>query len=330
MLRRYYYWPVTGLSILVVVILWLGFSGLHGTRESNFLSASFFILFIWYLVYFNYPTIHGSFKGLFRSLKIAIAKGKPTEDLQYKRHVDQTKLVEKYLGDRNSAAQIYEFLGPIRFISDHYVYRILTLVYAAGRYWYYYFASLLILLLYIFMPPSIEVTGDLLHDLLNASIFVSAQIAYTSIPRFVSTKWKDYPHYLAKAYFALIESEDEYEIRARHVIDGLEAYNLFLQRNLKIKIKDLQSLYSLLSSDSITIQCDIIGNLCLAFPHSKEGPDKLEPFRGIRNIMKVYYQKELLTGTTKKKSLQELLPLSWQKIWSLQLPLKPTFQTKRG
>jgi hypothetical protein len=207
------------------------------------------------------------------------------------------------LGVKNSAAETYEVLKPIRFISDHTIYRRLTLVYAAAF-------TLLVILLYYYAPPGNEKpAGDSLQNLLRVSILVTGLIAYTSILRFSMTKWRDYPYYLAKAYFALGEKEKDLPIRLRFLIDGLEAYNLFLQRNLKIKIRDLQTFYSKLSSEDPRVQQDIIKKLCMAFCHSKEDPDELEPFRSIRQTMEKDFKIDLVTGASTRKNLQEWLPL---------------------
>lgn len=216
--------------------------------------------------------------------------------------MEEMKLADKYLGDRASAEDIYEFLGPTRFVSDHLIYRILTLVYAAA-------VTLLVILLYYYEPLGLEKPGNTLQDLLHASIWVSGLVAYTSIPRFAALKWRDYPYYLAKAYFALGETQTELSVKLRYFVEGMEAYNLFLQRNLKLKIRDLQSIYSLLSSDKVTVQQDIIKKLCLTFHQKEQNLDELEPFRGIKDMMQIYYKKEIVTGISKRRTLQEWLPL---------------------
>jgi hypothetical protein len=136
-------------------------------------------LFIGYLVYFNYPVIR----------KITLRdwfSGKKSDD---------EKLADRHLGVKNSAAETYEVLKPIRFISDHAIYRLLTLVYAAAL-------TLLVILLYYYAPPGNEKpAGNSLKNLLHVSILVTGLIAYTSILRFSMTKWRDYHYYLEKAYF---------------------------------------------------------------------------------------------------------------------------------
>ena len=290
MRRRYFYWPISGLSFLIVITLWIILRILSGSLEADLYSYSIMVLFAGYLIYFNYPTIRVSLKDLFVSLKARLRSKKAPKEGMHDKLLEQNKLADKYLGDRNSAGHIYEFLKPMRFISDHIIYRILTLIYAAA-------VTLLVFLLYYYVPPGTETPGDtLLQDLLYASILVSALIAYSSIPRFATLKWKDYPYYLAKSYFALSETEMELAIRLRYFIQGMEAYNLFLQRNLKIKLRNLQGFYSLLSSDKLTVQQEIINNFCLTFHQEKQNHDKLEPFRGIKNMMETYYKMELVTG----------------------------------
>jgi hypothetical protein len=113
---------------------------------------------------------------------------------------------------------------------------------------------------------------------------------------------------LAKAYFSLGETQTEFSVRLRYIVDGMEAYNLFLQRNLKLKIRELQSIYSLLSSDEVTVQQNIIRKLWLAFHDKEQKLDKLEPFRGIKNMMQDY-KKEIMTGISKRRTLEEWIPL---------------------
>lgn len=303
MWRRHFYFPVSGLSVIIVIILWIGLINLHGNLENDFYGFSFFTLFAGYLIYFNYPSIQDSLKGLYLSLKDMLKHKKSGNDTKDSARLEEDRLADKYLGDRNSVEHIYEFLKHTRFISDHFVYRILTLVYAAA-------VTLLVVLLYTFSPPSPEKPADSLQELFYASILVSGLIAYTSIPRFLTTKWRDYSYYLAKAYFALSETDTEVSIKFRYLVEGMEAYNLFLQRNLKIKIKDLQSFYTLISSDKITVQDEIITSLCTAFHQDKNNHDKLEPLRSINNTMNTYYKKELTTGISKKRTLQDWLPVT--------------------
>ena len=281
MYRRFFYSPISVLPFLIVIALSIVLSVLGDDVYFYCLLG----LLVGYLFYFNYPTIQWSLRRRFMSIRGHLKDEKlPPEGRE--EHLEETRLADKYLGDRESADYIYEFLGPTRFVSDHYIYRILTLVYAAAF-------TLLVILLYYYVPPGLE-------KVLQASILVSGLVAYTSIPRFHTLKIRDYPYYLAKAYFELVETQTELSIKLRYFVEGMEAYNLFLQRDLKLKIKDLQSIYSLLSSDEVTVQQNIIRKVCLAFHQNKQNLDKLEPFREIKNMMQEYYKKEIVAGVSKK------------------------------
>jgi hypothetical protein len=129
----------------------------------------------------------------------------------------------------DSAIALCEFLKPGRFVSEHTLYRALTPVYTA--------AFFIFIVIYNYYRQS----DSFVLTLFETAAVLSAFIAYTSIPRFLATRWRDYPYYLAKAHFVLSEKETAIVIRLRRFIEGLEAYNIFLQRNLKIKIKDFQS-----------------------------------------------------------------------------------------
>jgi hypothetical protein len=274
---------------------------LSGSLKDDVYLFSLFGVFAGYFLYFNYPIIQWSIRHWLRSLRNLSGSEKSPQEEQ-KKYLDETKLADKYLDTSTSADFIYEFLGPTRFVSDHLIYRILTPVYAAAF-------TLLVILLYYYVPPGLEKPGNTLQDLLSVSIWVSGFIAYTSIARFSALKWRDYPYYLAKAYFALGETQTELSLRLRYFVDGMEAYNLFLQRNLKLKIRELQSIYSLLSSDEVTVQQNIIRKLWLAFHNKEQKLDKLEPFRGIKNMMQENYKKEIVTGVSKRRTLEEWIPL---------------------
>jgi hypothetical protein len=90
---------------------------------------------------------------------------------------------------------------------------------------------------------------------------------------------------------------------------ALEAYNLFLQRNLRLKIRDLQDIYSLLSSDEVKVQKDTVKKLYLTFHQKEQNLDKLEPYRQIKNVMQENYNIEIETGVSKRKTLEEWIPI---------------------
>lgn len=212
-----------------------------------------------------------------------------------RRKSQRKEKVDRDLGTIDSAAGLYEVLKASKFVSDHIVYRLLTPVYTG--------AFVLLLVLYY----SIEHVGAL-TTLLDTSIMVSLVVAYSSILRFSAIRWYDYQYYLAKGYLTLSESQTHNVIRLRFFIDGTEAYNLFLQRNLKIKIKELQVFYSRLSSDSFDVSLKTMKNIYHTFQDAWN-PDKLEPFRQIRTIIESLYQKSLLIGASKRRDLQDWLPL---------------------
>gem|GEM_PF-6190596 len=114
---------------------------------------------------------------------------------------------------------------------------------------------------------------------------------------------------MAKGYLTLSESQFHNVLRLRLFIDGIEAYNLFLQKNFKIKMKELQEFYSRLSSNTLDVRVKTMDNLSKTFQQDGKDSDKLEPFRQIRHTMESTYQKPLEVGLSRRRTIQDWLPL---------------------
>jgi hypothetical protein len=265
---RFYYWPVSMLPIVIVFVLTIIF-----LRANSFFEYSVFIPIAGYFIYFNYPMIYWSFRR-------KISKQAIQEDIP---------------------RGLYEFLRPKNFVSDHRVYSILTPVYVA---------TLLILIVAYFMVRSTLAVSpaDPLHGFLNAAMAVAFSIVYTSGLRFFLTRNKGYPYFLANAHLVLSKEATNDVIQVSSFINGLEAYNVFLQRNLKIKIKNIQSFYSTLASDGLKEQHMIMNNVGQAF-HEEGNIYQLEPLRKIKKSMETAYKEDLLTGSGIKRNLQDWLSL---------------------
>jgi hypothetical protein len=201
----------------------------------NFFPVSILLLLIGYLLYFNTPTLIASIR---------------------RKKSSQTIWGVSDLG----AQEIYEFLRPAKFVSDHIVYSILTPHYAIAF-------AILIGTYYLFYGLSIHpgTASEFLQNLLVSGMAVTFAIAYSSIPRFFATRWKDYPYFLAKSYLALSERNTNSITLLHGFIEGIEAYNTFLQRNFKIKIEGLQNFYSLLVGDEMKEQQEIVEKINRTF-----------------------------------------------------------------
>lgn len=268
--RRLFYWPAYLPPILTVFFLWY-------ILDKRIVSDnSYYFIWIWSAIGVGYA-YYFSKKMTLKSVRT----GRAWHELSI-------------------SASLYGSLKPSEFVSDHIIFSILTPVSTAS------FITFLVILSSFGWPVSTEKPEHSLLTFLEAALIVSGIIAYTSSLRFFVTKSKNYPYYLAMAYFALVEVETIMVIRMQRFIAGLEAYNAFLQRNLKIKIKDPQSFYSLLSSDTVEAQQVIMGKVCQSFHQDLRDIDALRPFRDIKYVMETLYRRDLVTGPGTEKKIEWL------------------------
>ena len=155
-----------------------------------------------------------------------------------------------------------------------------------------------------------EQTQDIIKKILEAGIILSFIITYSSIGRFSATKWKEYPYFVAKAYLALIDQATNNAVRLRGFVDGLDQYNLFLERNFKIKINNLRGFCSFMASDEPASRQDIMKKIYECFYQKPEMNDELAPLRELRILMETVYKKDLLVGSYTTRKIQDWLPVA--------------------
>jgi hypothetical protein len=277
--RRLFYWPVSYIPALIVLFSWILLIGFSEAAAADFFLNLFLLLFIGYFTYFSAPIF------------IPLIKG---------RRSTPTIWGTKEIGAR----EMYEFLKPSNFVSDHRIYSILTPVYATA------FFILIIMYFYMFGVNGSGQPHDPFQKLLECALLVSGVIAYSSVLRFSALKRSEtYPYFLAKAYLILSQQAENSTIRLRGFFDGLESYNTFLQRNFKIKITDPQSFYSRLASEPLNEQHETIKKISQSFHLGGQDIDELAPLREIKKSVETVYEKDFLTGARTKRKVEDWLQL---------------------
>jgi hypothetical protein len=209
------------------------------------------------------------------------------------------------LSDVDDAQIMYAYLGPRKFFSDHVVYSILPLIYARLLFLFVMIYYMLYGWSGLFEPPF-----DGTQHLLQASILVSICIGYFSIPRFLTTKSKGYPYFLAKSQVDFNDKAPDNIARLRQIFNALEAYNVFLQRNFKIKIKDLCSFYSNVASDTIGSQIEVTNRIYQSFHTDGSCVDQLTPLREIKKTIETAYKKDFVTGFSTRGKIENWISAS--------------------
>lgn len=120
-----------------------------------------------------------------------------------------------------------------------------------------------------------------------------------SILRIVTLRVKkEFGYFFAKGYCILIyEKKNEVE-KLNYLNHLLSAYNNYLQRNLKIQIKDIEKIYSIILFKNIDERNQIISNICDTLEN-----DRLDLGRYLKSLYKVseseFYVKESLIKSLK-------------------------------
>lgn len=106
---------------------------------------------------------------------------------------------------------------------------------------------------------------------------------------FLQVMKKDFRWYFAKGCFMTASQKEDDVEKMKYIILGLNAYNSFLRRYLKLEIEDLKKIYSRISSEPRSEKTKIIDSFCKAFES-----DKLQPLSNLMALLKISEPDKLL------------------------------------
>jgi hypothetical protein len=82
------------------------------------------------------------------------------------------------------------------------------------------------------------------------------------------------------------DKQDEVEKMAYFVM-GLNAYNLYLRRQIKLQINDLKRIYSQIASSAPKVKNEVIDKVSEVFREEKSEDNTLEPVRYLSTFMDI-------------------------------------------
>ena len=138
---------------------------------------------------------------------------------------------------------------------------------------------LAVLVVLPYLVPSLPLTA---HNYFESRGFVEDDIFFSTmfavggtIGKIASmTSRKEFAFYFARGCFAILEREEDGHEDVRYFIAGLNSYNKYLLKNMKIHIEDMKQIYSKYFCAHANEKTEIIKELDRAFATSKSEPIK--------------------------------------------------------
>lgn len=271
---------VSIIPFLLIIILGLGFERIN--QEGYSLIIGIILLFYFFYGCTNYIRRRHTFKDKPTAEKIDV--------VSFKRSLES-----------------YNRTIPNDFVLEHFIFSYTTFGYAG-----IFFVTLLI---YHYVYVLTDYTDfarypvDSLEEAILKNIFiVSGIVAYTSMLFYVQTRNRLHQYFLANAYLSLCIEASTSDVKLHKLFQSLDAYHVFLQKNFKIRIRDLQGFYSQLASSPIIEQQIVVEEVNESFRIGKSNLDPLATLRSIKMLMNMNHNKEFLTAIDAKIKLQSWLP----------------------
>lgn len=143
-------------------------------------------------------------------------------------------------------------------------------------------AFLLCLAVLVIIPLTIPSMPISAHNYFESRGFVEDDIFFSTIFSIGGTIGKiaslisrrEFSFYFARGCFTILEKEEDGHEDVRYFIAGLNAYNKYLLKNMKIHIEDMKQIYSKYFCAQAREKTEIIKALDQAFARSKSEPIK--------------------------------------------------------
>jgi hypothetical protein len=153
---------------------------------------------------------------------------------------------------------------------------------------FYVAAAISIFSLFLFLSRRQTVEGDIYFFGFFLTIFPLATVILGT--RFAAQyARKDFGFYLARAYYMVSSREGDIIKKFKYLTLTLDTYNKFLERNLKLQIKDIMRIYSIFISASIEQQIKIRESIGNAFEK-----DELELARQLAELSNLQDKEQFL------------------------------------
>ena len=147
--------------------------------------------------------------------------------------------------------------------------------------------NVLVYLLYLLVPSTFFYNYLLIPDFLlyDALLSPAQNMLLFSVTAgliwfFYQSRRREFKYYLAKTYIKKISENRGEAEQIRYLIHGLNSYNKYLLRNLKLQINDIKKIYSKILSDSNNDINDSIKKISDSFKHD----NKLSPIKTLAII----------------------------------------------
>jgi hypothetical protein len=99
--------------------------------------------------------------------------------------------------------------------------------------------------------------------LIRQSTALLSSIIYAAFLRIITQiAKKDFRFYLTRGYCEIISNKNDNIEKMRYLFSLLRSYNKFLQRNLKIRINDINKIYSIILSKDIKERDQLTKSIC--------------------------------------------------------------------
>ncbi|MDQ6866357.1 MAG: hypothetical protein M3044_21330, partial [Thermoproteota archaeon] len=96
---------------------------------------------------------------------------------------------------------------------------------------------------------------------------------------------KDFRLYFARGCFRIVQDKMDEVEKMRYFVKGVNSYNLFLRRQIKLQINDLKSIYSKIVTSSSNVKNEAINKISKDFVDDSMEYATLEPVRYLCDLL---------------------------------------------
>ena len=133
--------------------------------------------------------------------------------------------------------------------------------------------------------------SELLHPHLDTFnymkllLFLIVTAAFLKI--LFAVRRKKFRLFYAKGSFRIMQDKQDEVEKMAYFVMGLNAYNLYLRRQIKLQINDLKRIYSQIASSSPKVKNEVIDKVSEVFREEKSEDNTLEPVRYLSTFMDI-------------------------------------------